>query len=68
MIIIGFGEMYPTPDTPLSGELFFAGMLCLCGLPALSWLINIVCMRFYPLDSNKMKEIQEQIAAVRQES
>jgi Na+/melibiose symporter-like transporter len=62
MVAIGFGQMYPTTATPLTPALFWAGMFCLCGLPALAWVVNIVCMRFYPLDRARMAEIQQQIA------
>jgi Na+/melibiose symporter-like transporter len=62
MVGIGFGQMYPTTATPLTPALFWAGMFCLCGLPALAWIVNIICMRFYPLNSVRMAEIQRQIA------
>ena len=68
MIFVGFGQMYPTPETALTPGLFWAGMLCLCGLPALSWLVNLVCMRFYLLDKNRMAEISATIARRKQEA
>jgi hypothetical protein len=68
MVLIGFGGMYPTTSTPLTPALFWAGMFCLCGLPALAWVINIICMRFYPLDRVRMEEVQQQIAERRIES
>jgi Na+/melibiose symporter-like transporter len=68
MIFVGFGQMYPTPDTALTPGLFWAGMLCLCGLPTLSWLVNLACMRFYPLDKARMAEISTTIARRRQQA
>jgi Na+/melibiose symporter-like transporter len=62
LIIIGFGQMYPTPETPVSPGLFWVGMICLCGLPALSWVVNIICMRFYPLDKKRMAQVQAEIS------
>ncbi|MDR1089377.1 MAG: MFS transporter [Coriobacteriales bacterium] len=62
MVAIGFSHAYPTPDTPLTPELFWVGMICLCGLPALAWIVNIICMRFYPLDKQRMEEVQSEIA------
>jgi Na+/melibiose symporter-like transporter len=62
MVAIGFGQMYPTTDTPLTPALFAVGMFCLCGLPTLAWVVNIICMRFYPLDRQHMTEVQRTIA------
>jgi Na+/melibiose symporter-like transporter len=67
MIAAGFGRMYPTTDTPVSPSLFWAGMLCLCGLPAAAWIANIVCMRVYPLERERMDEIQRSIAERRRQ-
>jgi Na+/melibiose symporter-like transporter len=62
MIAIGFGKMYPTPDTPPTPALFGAGMFCLCGLPAIAWVVNILCMRAYPLGRERMDAVQKEIA------
>jgi Na+/melibiose symporter-like transporter len=67
MVTIGFGAAYPQPDTPVTPALFWVGMICLCGLPALSWIVNIICMRFYPLNKQRMVEVQEQISELKLE-
>jgi len=60
VLMAGHSE-FPSVNTPYSAELFWIGMICFCGLPMFSWIINIVCMRYYPLNKAKMAEVQEAI-------
>jgi Na+/melibiose symporter-like transporter len=61
VVLAGYRASFPTVNTPYSTELFWVGMICYCGLPALGFIINIICMRFYTLNKEKMAEIQQTI-------
>lgn len=68
VILAGYRASFPTVTTPYSTELFWVGMIAFCGLPMLGWVINIVCMRYYPLDREKMVEIQQKIQEIKSEA
>jgi len=59
--LIGFKEALPTMDTPLTASLFWMGMLFYIGVPILGWIASIIAMKYYFLDGDKMKEIQQDI-------
>ncbi len=62
---IGFSETMPTQDTPYSTPIFIVTMFCLVGCPLIGYICNIVAMKFYPLTKEKMEEIQEKIADIK---
>jgi len=66
VILAGYRESYPTVNSLYSAELFWIAMICFCGLPVLGYIINIVCMRFYPLNKAKMIEIQQKIRDIKE--
>jgi Na+/melibiose symporter-like transporter len=66
VILAGYRASYPTVNTPYSTELFWVGMICFCALPMLGWIVNIICMRFYPLSKAKMAEVQQEIRDVKE--
>ena len=61
VILAGYRANFPTVTTPYSASLFRVGMICFCGLPMLGWIINTICMRYYPLNKERMAEIQTKI-------
>lgn len=63
MIGIGFTDVYPGPDQPLSPELFNAGVLLAVIIPAIIVVISLFLISRYPLNKAKMEEVQAQIAA-----
>lgn len=65
---IGFTEALPTTDTPYSTSLFVVGLLMLYGMPMIGWTCNLVAMHFYPLNKEKMENIQSEIARIKAES
>lgn len=65
---IGFREALPTVDTPLTSQLKFVGMLCMFGLTIFGLVCNVIAMRYYPLTKEKMKEVQAEIAAIKQKN
>lgn len=44
-----------------------SAIICFCLLPMIAWLITLVCMKFYKLSGDKLKEIQA-VNAVRKEA
>lgn len=65
---IGFTSAQPTPDTPYSSGIFWVTIICFLGAPVLGWICNIIAMRYYPLTREKMEEIQETIAAIKEKA
>lgn len=65
---VGFGQVLPTQESPLSAGLFWATMICYIGAPVIGWICNLIAMKFYPLTKDKMAEIQEEIAHIKVES
>ncbi|MBD5093739.1 MAG: glucuronide permease [Subdoligranulum sp.] len=65
---IGFSETLPTQDTPYSTSILVVTLFCLIGCPLIGYICNIVAMKFYPLTKEKMEEIQEKIADIKQKA
>lgn len=65
---IGFREALPTAETPYSTKLFIIGMVGMYGLVLIGLICNIIAMKFYPLNKEKMEEIQEEIAAIKEQN
>lgn len=65
---IGFREQLPDVGTPLSPELKFVGVFCMFGLLSIGLLCNLVAMKFYPLTKEKMAEIQQEIAEIKEKA
>ena len=65
VILAGYKAGFPTVNSPYSIELFWVGMICFCILPIIGYIINIICMRFYPLNKAKMAEIQQAIRDIK---
>ena len=58
LLVIGFGDGFPTVDTEYSRAIFWVVMLLFCGLPMLGWVVNIVCLRRYGLDRDGMRKVR----------
>ncbi|WP_058306531.1 MFS transporter [Gracilibacillus massiliensis] len=65
--IIGYQNEFPQIGETLTPDLFVMTLVLAFGIPIAGWLISILAMKFYPLDEHKMKEIQEEIAKVKEE-
>lgn len=65
MAAIGFVEELPTDVTPYSTTLFWVGLALFCGAPMFGWLCNIIAMKFYPLNQEKMKEVRAEIDRIK---
>nr|WP_325258984.1 MFS transporter [uncultured Oscillibacter sp.] len=60
--LIGYTTVAPQMGDKPSIPLFFLTMALVYGMPILGWICNIVAMKFYELDKNRMVEIQANIA------
>jgi len=60
---IGFTEALPDINTPYSESIFLLAMFLGYGVLILTWVLSLVCMKFYMLDKEKMKEIQRALKA-----
>ncbi len=66
--MIGFTSTLPSVDTPYSNELKFVGLFLMCGVITLGNICNLIAMKFYPLTKEKMVEIQEEIARIKEKA
>ncbi len=67
-VMIGFAERFPTQEDPLTPSLFWITMVLFFGLPILGWVASLIAMKFYPLDKEKMVEVQAKIADIKREA
>lgn len=58
---IGFTHTMPDIDTALTPALFWATMFLFFGIMIITWIISLIAMKYYELDSEKMKEIQTEL-------
>jgi Na+/melibiose symporter-like transporter len=66
LAFIGFKEVFPQVDDPMTPALFALALVFQFGFPILGWIASLIAMKFYELDGEKMAEIQEEIAGVKQ--
>lgn len=59
---IGYVATAPQMGDKITIPLFFLTIALVYGMPILGWLCNIVAMKFYELDKDRMVEIQANIA------
>jgi Na+/melibiose symporter-like transporter len=55
----GFNDSLPQVEDILTPKLKFIAILCFCIVPILGWLTSLFSMRYYELDKEKMREINE---------
>lgn len=67
LAMIGFTNTLPDVDTAFSEDLLNVALFCMYGLLVIASLCNIVAMHFYPLNKEKMIEIQTKIAKYKEE-
>ena len=60
--MIGYVTVMPQMGDKSTIPLFYLTMALVYGMPVLGWLCNIVAMKFYALDKERMVEIQTSIA------
>lgn len=57
--LIGFHESLPQVDDKLTPQLKAVAIICYCIVPIIGWLTSLYSMKYYELDKEKMKEINE---------
>ena len=60
--LIGYTTVMPQMGDKTTVSLFYLTMILVYGMPVLGWMCNIVAMKFYELDKERMVEIQGNIA------
>ena len=68
VVAIGFKDRFPTVEDPLTSAMFGITMFMFIGVPIIGWVCSLLAMKFYPLDKEKMVEVQAKIAAVKAEN
>ena len=64
-VMIGFADRFPTQEDPLTSGIFWVTLFLFIGMPILGWIASLIAMRFYPLDKEKMVEVQAKIADIK---
>ena len=62
VILAGYSSL-PDIDTPYSPVLKYLTIALFCGLPIIGWILSLIAMKFYPLTSEMMEEVQKKIAS-----
>ena len=62
---VGYVAAQPQPGDACTGTIFWMTMFLWMGLPILGWACTLIAMKWYPLDREKMVEVQERNAALR---
>lgn len=62
---IGFADKLPDQTAAYSNEIFWVTMAMLFGMPMIGWILNIIALKYYPLNKEKMSSIQEEIAKIK---
>ena len=65
---IGFKELFPQIDDPYTPAIFWMVMFLFIGIPIIGWIASLIAMKFYPLDQEKMIEVQAKIADMKKEA
>ncbi|MGL5694058.1 MAG: hypothetical protein ACRCXA_08265, partial [Peptostreptococcaceae bacterium] len=65
---IGLGNAIIEPGTPASSSFFILIISCMYIVPILGHLASLIAMKFYPLTSEKMAEIQSEIEEAKRRS
>ncbi|TDO93943.1 Na+/melibiose symporter-like transporter [Halanaerobium saccharolyticum] len=59
--LAGYGGQKIPPNSPVSQSLEIAILFIVFGLPLIGHVASLIAMKFYPLDAEKMAEIQDEI-------
>lgn len=63
---IGYTTVMPQPNDPASTPILILTIIMTLGMPILGWLCTIFAMKFYPLTTEKMVEVQTKAHEIRE--
>ena len=55
---IGFVDRMPDVTDVANPQILWMTMFLFIGMPMLGWIASLIAMKFYPLDKEKMEEVQ----------
>ena len=58
---IGFADRMPDVTDVSNPQIFWMTMFLFIGMPMLGWIASVISMKFYPLDKEKMEEVQAKL-------
>lgn len=64
---IGYKNTMPQMGNKAISGVFWMAMFLSFGLPIIGWLCNIVAMKFYELDKDRMVQVQKNIAEMKEQ-
>lgn len=67
-VLIGYADRFPTQEDPLTSGMFWVTLFLFVGMPIIGWVCSLIAMKFYPLDKEKMIEVQAKIADMKKEA
>ena len=59
---IGYKNTMPQMGDKATWPIFWVTMILMYGLPIFGWLANVIAMKFYELDYDRMRQCQQNIA------
>ncbi|MGL5694059.1 MAG: MFS transporter [Peptostreptococcaceae bacterium] len=62
---IGFTDRMPDITDAYTPEIFALTMFLFAGMPMIGWVCSLIAMKFYPLDKEKMEEVQAHIQEIK---
>lgn len=65
LTMIGYVSVQPQPGDACTSSVFWMTMFLWMGLPIIGWVCTLVAMKWYPLDKEKMAEVQKKNAELR---
>lgn len=65
LAFIGYRTTLPQIGDAVNPQIFWVGMFTFIGLPVIGWIASLIAMKFYPLDEEKMREVQLRIAELK---
>lgn len=66
--LIGYKNTFPEIGETLTASLYGMTIFLAFGIPVLGWIVSLIAMKFYYLDSKKMADIQKSIGEVKEKA